>query len=73
MGKCAKYVKASIPRALDAETLAEVGNGMGRIGKVYGSVENGYNQAVKESQEDDLVLVCGSNFVVSEILALIKK
>lgn len=67
------YVKASIPRALDAETLAEVGNGMGRIGKVYGSVENGYNQAVKESQEDDLVLVCGSNFVVSEILALIKK
>lgn len=63
------FVKASIPRALPAETLAAEAASQGRRGKCYGSVMKGYEQAVADAGPEDLVLVCGSNFVVAEVLA----
>lgn len=62
------YVKAEIPRALDAETLAEVGNGLNRRGKVYGKVANGLEKALNEASDNDLVLVCGSFYVVADAI-----
>jgi len=62
------YVKADIPRALDAEALAQVGNDLGRVGKSYGTVANGLKKAMAEAAEDDLILVCGSFYVVADAI-----
>ena len=62
------YVKADIPRALEAEALAKAGNGEGRQGNAYGKVENGLRQAIADAAENDLVLVCGSFYVVADAL-----
>jgi len=62
------YVKADIPRALDANELAKVGNSMGRCGKVYGKVACGLEKALAEAGDDDLILVCGSFYVVADAI-----
>jgi len=62
------YVKADIPRALDADVLAEVGDEAERHGKAYGKVENGLKQAIADAAENDLVLVCGSFYVVADAI-----
>lgn len=62
------YVEANIPRALNAETLAEVGNELGRAGKTYGKVANGLRTAISEASDNDLVLVCGSFYVVADAI-----
>lgn len=62
------YVKADIPRALDANELARVGNELGRHGKVYGKVACGLEKAIADASDDDLVLVCGSFYVVADAI-----
>lgn len=67
------YVQANIPRALDGVILAKSGNSSGRRGDFCGTVEEGYKKALAESSSKDLVLVCGSNFTVAELLATVKR
>lgn len=60
-------VEAKIPRAKPAEILANELKHAGLIVKSADSVEKGKIQAIAEAKSDDLVLICGSIFVVAEI------
>ena len=62
------YVKANIPRALDSDVLAMAGNAAGRHGENYENVANGLQQVLAEASDNDLVLVCGSFYVVADAL-----
>ncbi len=66
------FAKANIPRGLDAQVLTEQAKGFGLNGRAYLSVKNAFRAAKKRANEDDLVLVLGSIFVVGEIENLTK-
>ena len=58
----------NLPRALAVEQLLEKIEFSGRRGEQFNSVRSAYNKAVQQASSDDFVLVCGSNFVVAEVL-----
>ena len=60
-------VAAKIPRAKKVEVLAEELESAGFKVKSASSVEKGKIMAIKEANSQDLVLICGSIFVVAEI------
>ncbi len=62
------FCNANIPRALAAEQLAMQAAQYNLKGKVFPSVKNAFNAAKKEANANDLVLICGSNFTVAEII-----
>ena len=61
------FTQAQIPRALPARELKESGNSLGLKGEAYANVNLALREAMSRAQEDDLVIVCGSVFVVGEI------
>ncbi|MFY0254986.1 bifunctional folylpolyglutamate synthase/dihydrofolate synthase [Chitinophaga sp. 30R24] len=62
------YCKAQLPRAMDEVTLAELGNGLGLQGNAWPSVQAALQAARQHAQPDDMILVCGSFFVVAEVM-----
>ncbi|WP_299363923.1 folylpolyglutamate synthase/dihydrofolate synthase family protein [Winogradskyella sp.] len=62
------FCKPNIQRGMDAERLAHISKKDGRIGKAFESVEMAYKMALKKAEEDDLIYVGGSTFVVAEII-----
>jgi len=62
------FVKANIPRALDAETLAKEAGKKGLEGTVFPDVITAFAEARKKANPHDMVFVGGSTFVVAEIL-----
>ncbi|WP_298119649.1 folylpolyglutamate synthase/dihydrofolate synthase family protein [Flavobacterium sp.] len=68
--KNAKYYfcKPNIPRGLNAEILQKKGLNFQLEGKVYNSVSNAYQDALKSSMEKDFIYIGGSTFVVAEVL-----
>jgi dihydrofolate synthase / folylpolyglutamate synthase len=62
------FAKANIPRGLDAKLLREKAAVLGMRGKAYSSVKNAYKAALRQAQQDDLVLILGSIFVVAEVI-----
>lgn len=68
--KNAKYYfcKPNIPRGLNAEILQKKAAKFELRGKVYNSVSNAYQQALKLSTEKDFIYIGGSTFVVAEVL-----
>jgi dihydrofolate synthase/folylpolyglutamate synthase len=62
------YTKANIPRAMNEETLMELGKKYGLSGNCYGSVEEAYNTAKAIANDEDMIFVGGSTFVVAEVL-----
>lgn len=68
--KNAKYYfcKPEIPRGLDAQILKEAALKFELKGKVYDSVSNAYQAALKKASPNDFIYVGGSTFVVAEIL-----
>ncbi len=62
------FCKPNIPRGLDAEKLAKYSLSYNLNGKVYNSVNQSYMSAIDNANEDDLVLVSGSSFVVAEVI-----
>lgn len=62
------FCKANIPRALGAGELALQAAQFNLKGNIYSSVKSAFIAAKKESGKNDLVLVCGSNFTVAEII-----
>ena len=62
------FCKANIPRALNADDLSEKAKAFGLIGKAFGSVAKALESAKKEAQPNDLVIVGGSTFTVSEVV-----
>ncbi|MEN8116167.1 MAG: folylpolyglutamate synthase/dihydrofolate synthase family protein [Bacteroidota bacterium] len=62
------FAKANIPRAMDAEKLAERAVGFGLLGKSYDSVDEALENAKANAGKNDFIFVGGSTFVVAEIL-----
>lgn len=62
------FTKASIPRALPEDELAEKAAAYALKGVTYPTVLQAKEAALKAASDDDLVFVGGSNFVVAEIL-----
>lgn len=68
--KKAKYYfcKPNIPRGLDADILHQKAKDFHLNGKVYNSVSNAYQEAMKIANENDFIYIGGSTFVVAEVL-----
>lgn len=68
--KKAKYYfcKPNIPRGLDAEILQQKAKDFQLKGKVYISVSNAYEDAIRKANKNDFIYIGGSTFVVAEVL-----
>ncbi|HRP56278.1 MAG TPA: bifunctional folylpolyglutamate synthase/dihydrofolate synthase, partial [Agriterribacter sp.] len=61
------FTKAQTPRAMPENQLAAVAAGYGLTGHHFPSVNSALQNAVGHAHKDDLILVCGSVFVVGEV------
>jgi dihydrofolate synthase / folylpolyglutamate synthase len=61
------FTQASLPRALDARLLHEQAVAKGLHGSNWPSVNDAIRQALANVGNEDLILVCGSIFVVGEV------
>jgi dihydrofolate synthase/folylpolyglutamate synthase len=61
------FTKASIPRALPEDRLAEQARSKGLEGKSYPTVSEALSAARSHAKPRDLIVVCGSVFVVAEV------
>lgn len=61
------FTQSHIPRALDAGLLKEKANAAGLNGESYPDVNTALQIAVAAADKNDLVLVCGSVFLVGEV------
>ncbi|HKG68334.1 MAG TPA: folylpolyglutamate synthase/dihydrofolate synthase family protein [Segetibacter sp.] len=61
------FTKAQIPRALPEQELAEKAKEFDLQGKEFPMVMEALQQAVDHAHKDDMILVCGSVFVVGEV------
>src|SRR6187431_601437 len=61
------FTQAHIPRALPAETLKEKAGEFNLKGKVIPDVNEAIKEARSKAHKDDLILVCGSVFLVGEV------
>ncbi len=66
------FTKAQIPRALDEEQLMERAKTYNLNGRAFEEVNKALNAAMEASQKEDLIIVCGSVFVVGEVELPIK-
>src|SRR5450432_409205 len=64
------FTKAQIPRALPEKQLAEIGNAIGLEGNHYADVNTALKTALNHAKQHDLIVVCGSVFVVGEVIPL---
>lgn len=63
------FTKASVKRALDEHRLKEIGASHGLRGECFATVKKAAETAIKDSSDDDVVYIGGSNFVVGDFLA----
>jgi dihydrofolate synthase/folylpolyglutamate synthase len=61
------FCQAAIPRALDANILAEKARSIGLNGEVIVNVNEAIQHARKQASADDVIFIGGSTFVVAEI------
>ena len=61
------FTQANIPRALDAKVLKEKSEAQGLKGDVYADVNAAIKQALAKAKNDDLILICGSVFLIGEV------
>lgn len=61
------FTQAQIPRALDSEALRNSAKQFELEGKSYGDVNTALQNAIMHAHKDDLVLICGSVFLVGEV------
>jgi dihydrofolate synthase/folylpolyglutamate synthase len=61
------FTRAAIPRALPEDKLAEQARSKGLEGKTFPVVTEALNAAKAQARPRDLILVCGSVFVVAEV------
>ena len=62
------FVKANIDRCLDANELMKEAKEYNLKGKAYSSVKEGYLAALENAKKEDLIFICGSTFVVAEVI-----
>ncbi|HEY1202098.1 MAG TPA: folylpolyglutamate synthase/dihydrofolate synthase family protein [Niastella sp.] len=61
------FTRAQIPRALPETELATRAQSLGLNGHSYGDVNVALQQAISKADKRDLIVVCGSVFVVGEV------
>lgn len=61
------FTKADIPRALDEGLLMEKGASHGLNGCSFPDVNVAYRDARQHAAKDDLILICGSIFLIAEL------
>ena len=61
------FTKAQTPRAMPEDQLTAIAAGYGLKGTHFTNVNLALQNAVSHSQKDDLIVVCGSVFVVGEV------
>ncbi|HEV8284933.1 MAG TPA: folylpolyglutamate synthase/dihydrofolate synthase family protein [Chitinophagaceae bacterium] len=61
------FTQANIPRALDADILKEKAEQFELKGEMYPNVNNAIKMAMANASKDDLILVCGSVFLIGEV------
>lgn len=61
------FTQSHIPRALSADILKADAAELGLKGKVYTDVNRALNEALQKAHKDDLIIVCGSVFLVGEV------
>ena len=62
------FCKANLPRALPADELQQMAQEKGLIGKKYASVKRAIIAAKKAANQEDVILIGGSTFVVAEAI-----
>lgn len=62
------FSQADVPRALPGHDLLVAARQAGLAGRSYAHVRGALKAAMARSNPDDLILVCGSIFVVAEVL-----
>lgn len=62
------FTQAQIPRALDKDKLSSMALAIGLRGKSYSNVSAAMKAAQSNAHADDLILVCGSVFIVAEVI-----
>lgn len=61
------FTKAQIPRALPENELAEKAVALGLKGQAFATVPEALQKAIDHAHKEDMILVCGSVFVVGEV------
>lgn len=61
------FTKAQIPRALDAESLKLKAESYGLKGHSFEEVNKALKNALSHAHKEDIILVCGSVFLVGEV------
>lgn len=61
------FTQAQLPRALPAQDLEASAKKTGLSGFVFNSVNSAIEEAQKKANTDDLILVCGSLFIIGEV------
>lgn len=61
------FTRAQIPRALPQEELMAKAKSLQLEGNAYPNVNEALQQAANNAHEDDMILVCGSVFIVGEV------
>lgn len=64
------FTRASIPRAMPETELAEIAHESGLKGKPWTDVNHALQGALNHAHENDLILICGSVFLVGEVIPL---
>lgn len=64
------FTRASVERALDERLLQEEAGAYGLTGERYGNVAEAVAAAIKNADENDLIFIGGSSFVVADALPL---
>lgn len=62
------FTKAQIPRAMDEQELYVLAQQNGLSGTTYPTVAKAFHAAKEQAHKDDMILVCGSFFIVAEVL-----
>tara|TARA_B110000090_G_scaffold163228_1_gene180419 strand:+ start:61 stop:1269 length:1209 start_codon:yes stop_codon:yes gene_type:complete len=62
------FCRPEIPRGLSEVVLEEKANNFQLLGKKYTSVQKAYSSALLNANQEDIVFVGGSTFVVAEII-----
>ncbi len=66
------FTRPDVPRGLDSEKLTKLARQYGLKGKSYNHVISALKDAQSNAEASDLIMVCGSTFLVADFLALQK-
>jgi dihydrofolate synthase/folylpolyglutamate synthase len=61
------FTQAQIPRAMQVDELQQLATNFERKGTTYNNVNTALDAALAAASSEDIILICGSVFVVGEL------